>query len=256
MIDSRIVYLKFAKKVKQQNRSEKLIMRFYALLLVIIFSSFRFFPKKGKALSLSFFLLTMVAVLRKYTVGADTGQWWRVYTVIVTDPSWDFRKYRFEPGFYYLCKILGLIYQNPQIVISLTSIFINYSVYSFIKKNSLDYCLSTILYVITNNYFSNLNVMRQAIAVAILLYGYEYLKRKKYPIYIIFIAVAASFHIVAVAALLWLLFIILPDKRKTVILEVLIGLITFVFYNQFFDLLTRFWGYGGYRSWPSRFFFY
>ena len=78
MIDSRIVYLKFAKKVKQQNRSEKLIMRFYALLLVIIFSSFRFFPKKGKALSLSFFLLTMVAVLRKYTVGADTGQWWRV----------------------------------------------------------------------------------------------------------------------------------------------------------------------------------
>ena len=223
-------------------------MVIYLCLLILIMFVFMIFKNKNKALLLSFILIAIVACLRKYTVGVDTLQFYRAFSKIVSDSSWNYNNFRYEPGFYYLCKLLGKINSEPQILIMFTSIFINMSVYKFIKKNSTDYCLSTILYIIMNNFFSNKKIMRQAIALAILLYGFEFLKDKKYIKYIFAVCIASLFHTVAFSALLLLIFSILPKKRWVYLLEIVLAIVTFVFYSKFFNILTLGFGYSGYMD--------
>ena len=99
-----------------------------------------------------------------------------------------------------------------------------------------------------NFYFSNMNIMRQAIALAILLFAFEFLKEKKYFKYIIMVFIATLFHTVSFAALLLLLFSVLPNKRIIYYLEIVMAIITFVFYKQFFYILTLGFGYSGYAT--------
>ena len=223
-------------------------MLVYLILIFAILLVFSLSKNKNKALAISFVLITLVAAIRKYTVGADTIQFYRAYTLILRDSSWDYTNFRYEPGFYYLCKILGYINKDAQILIIVTSIFINFSVYRFIEKNSPGYLLSTILYIIMNCFFSNMNIMRQAVALAILLFGFEFLKEKKYIKYILVICIAILFHNVSFAALLLLIFSILPNKKSIYFIEIILALITFLLYKQFFNILTLGFGYSGYAT--------
>ena len=114
-------------------------MLIYLILIFAILLVFTIFKKKNKALLISFVLMTLVASLRKYTVGVDTKQFYKAFLLIIADSSWNYSNFRYEPGFYYLCKIIGLITSNAQVLIVVTSIFINLSMYKFIKNNSSDY---------------------------------------------------------------------------------------------------------------------
>lgn len=221
-------------------------MIIYFLLLILVLIFFTLSKDKKKALLLSFVCVATVASLRKYTVGIDTTQFYNAFTKIAADKTWNYTNFRYELGFYYLCKLLSCIWNDGQILIIFTSIFINFSVFKFIKNNSPDYCLSTILYIIMNVFFSNMNIMRQAIAVAIILLGFEFLKEKKYVKYIITVLIASLFHTVSFATILLLVFSLLPKKKIIYELEVIVAIMTFLFYNQFFKLLTLGFGYEGY----------
>lgn len=223
-------------------------MAIYLVLLLLILFIFKVSNNKNNALVISFILITLIAALRKYTIGADTAQFYRDFTNIVSSYSWDYTDFRYEAGFYYLCKLLGIISKDAQILIIVTSILINFSVYKFIKKNSPDLCLSTILYIITLVFFSNMNIMRQALALAILLFGFEFLKEKKYIKYIIVTLIASLFHTVAFASLLLLLFAMLPNKKSVYFLEFFLAILSFIFYRQLFNMLTLGFGYSGYAT--------
>ena len=223
-------------------------MFIYLLLLMIIFIIFKISKNKNRALVFSFLLIAIVASLRKYTVGVDTKQFYDMFDYIHNDLSWNYHNFRYEPGFYYLCKLLSKISSNAQILIIVSSVFINFSVYRFIKNNSPDFQLSTILYIIMLFFFSTMNIMRQALALSILLYGFDFLKEKKYFKYIITVFIAGLFHTVSFAGLLLLFFSILPNKKIVYIIEIFLAAITFIFYEQFFKLLTFGFGYESYAT--------
>lgn len=222
-------------------------MVIYLACIVLIVFAFRCLNSQ-KALKISFLMLAVIAALRKYTVGVDTYQFYRMFTYIGAVPSWDYQVTRYEPGFFYLCKLLYMVCKDGQILIIVSSIFINYAAYRFIKENSNGCCYSTILYVCMNIFFSNMNVMRQAIASSILILGFNLLKEKKYFRYIIVVLIATAFHKVAIAALLIVIFMVLPDKKFTYCLEVVLAVVTFIFGRKFFFLLSRFFGHTGYAD--------
>ena len=218
----------------------------FALLLIIIL--FTFSKNKKNALFISIVFLTLISALRCYTVGVDTKTYISAYKLIGLSPKWYYLDFRYEPGFYYLCKILNVFNSNPQTLIIISSIFINFSVYTFIKKHSKNYMLSVLLYVIMNIFFSYMNVMREGLAISILLFGYEYLLEKKYVRYFLIILLASLFHTSAFAALILLLYSMLPKRRFFYFLEILIAIITFVFYTHFFSFITSIFGYSNYAN--------
>lgn len=220
----------------------------YIVTLILISIFFVFSKNKKNALLASLVILTIISALRSYNVGVDTKAYVSAYKLIGLSSRWNYLDFRYEPGFYYLCKILNIFSSEPQTLIIITSIFINFSVYKFVKKHSKNYFLSIILYVIMNIFFSFMNIMREAIAVCIILYGYDYLLAKKHFNYFLVILLASLFHTSAFAALILLFYALLPKKKIFYFSEIIISIITFIFYSNFFNLISSIFGYSNYAN--------
>ena len=153
------------------------------LLIVLLGCAIR--PNSNKKrkkiyLTIVFIILAIVASLRAYTVGVDTEQYCiafdKISEMTIEQAKEDTR---YETGFVVLCKILSYVYDNYQILIIVTSIFIMYAVIRFIYEESNDCILSLLLFVLLNCYAMYMSMMRQAIAIGIILLGYIIFLKKE-----------------------------------------------------------------------------
>jgi capsular polysaccharide biosynthesis protein len=172
-------------------------MAIYIIVLIfeIIFGLLLSVNKKENSkkifIIITFVILTIVAGIRTKDVGTDTEQYYRAYKRIGTYTSINsaFNE-RYEKGFVILCYGLNKISSDPQILIFITSAFINFCVLRFIYRNSNNLVYSVYLYITLNFYFSYMNIMRQAVAIGFLLLAFENLKSKKYVKYFLEILLA------------------------------------------------------------------
>ncbi len=206
-----------------------------ALLLIIIM-----YCKINKrwALFFSFFIFTLIAALRSFKVGVDTEQFYNTYQYI-GNLSWNFEGIRYELLYCVFVKILYNFSKNPQLLLIVSSIFINFSFYLFIKKNSKYYFLSTLLYVFMNIFFTNMNALREALAISITLLSFEFLKKKKIFSYLLFSIIAFLFHKTGVLSLLILIIFYLSKFKKTSLVLIASGFICFIMYSSLFSVLSK-----------------
>ena len=211
------------------------------ILVGIIFDCNKSKTKKFIYIVLSCILLSLLAGLRNYSIGIDTQQYFSNYYVIgFLNNISEISSLRYEYGFSALCYVLNKISSNPQLLIFVTSIFINISVCTFIYKNSDNIVLSIILYILFNFFFSYMNIMRQAIAIAIVLFGFEFLKEKKYIKYIIVVLLASFFHASALLAILMIFLKFVKFDKTTIFTTILVMLIFFVIGRDLFIFLCNF----------------
>ncbi len=221
------------------------IYLFVLFLIVLIFKSIR---HQKRALFISFIILALLSSLRKYTVGVDTLQFYNNYINIGSIESWDYSLFRFEPGFFYLCRILNIFSKNPQTLIIVSSVFINFSVYRFIKKHSKNYFYSFLIYFLFNIYFSSMNTLREWLAISILLFAYDFLIDKSYFKYCILLIASIMFHNAAWAGLLMIPLVMFGEKKYTYQIIVISSIVLFVLYGQFYDFISTIFGYQDYTS--------
>lgn len=217
---------------------------FLITITMIILLGILINPKSNKKkkifLILSFSLLAVIAGIRNYTVGIDTHLYYKFY-LNLPNVSFDMLKnVRYEFGFSLLCKILSTICKNPQFLLLITSIFINYAIGNFIYKNSKNVVISTILYIICNYYFSYMNIMRQAIAISIILLGYEKIKKEKYITYSIYVLFASFFHFSAISALVLIVLRKFNFNKKFIVLTIIISVFVFMYGNSIFEILATY----------------
>lgn len=221
-------------------------MTIYLLCLFAIFVIGSLFNinkiKKRKIIFILFsgILLCWISMFRTESIGIDTMQYYNAFkTIAWLNPS-QFSLLRYEYGFIYLCKTLSLISLNPQILIITTSLFINISILRFIYKNSDNIFLSVIFYILLNFFFAYMNIMRQALAISILLWGYEYLKRYKIFSYIIFVIIAMQFHSSAILTLVLIFFKKIKFNRKYLSVVFIFSLVAFFYGRQLFLFISSF----------------
>ena len=191
-------------------------------------------------LVISFVILSLIAALRHYSVGADTEQFVQAFDYIKNIEISDFSKLRYETGFSLLCWILARLKFSGQSLIIVSSLFINYSVMNFIKKNSKNVYMSTLLYILCTFYFSYMNIMRQAIAIGIILLGFENLKNKKNLRFSLYVIAASFFHFSALLCLLFIPMNKMKYNKKIIYSSIVFMIISFIFGNQIFQFLCRF----------------
>ena len=199
-------------------------------------------------------VLIIISAIRSVDVGNDTLQYWRAFTRISELPVKDLWTTRYEPGFVILCYLLGLISDNPQILLVVTSFIIFIPFFIFFYRNSEDVVLSSYLFVSLSMFGLYLSMMRQAIAIAIILMGLEFFyKKKKYFIFFLFCLLAWQFHNSALIASVILLY---PLIRKWTIKKIGVAIalipVIFVLANWFFEIFAGVFGYLGYAD--SQFF--
>ncbi len=159
---------------------------------------------------LIFMLLTVVSGYRGYTVGADTKIYVRLFENIESLPVVN---PRFEPGFVLYLKLLNFVSDEPGYMLFFSSFFCIgsslYLAYHFSKKPTI----SVLLYILLGHYFSQMNTMRQSVAMSIVIWAFVILlddnkKRiiKNKMMSAVLIVLAGSFHTIAILAFIpWVL---------------------------------------------------
>ena len=160
---------------------------------------------------------------------SDAGIWWM-------DEYIDF-------GYKWTNILFSRISSNYQLFISFIAFFLYISTIYFIKSESNNIVISTILFYLLFYHFY-INILRQSIAIAILLLGYKQLKEKNYVKYILFIFVAFLFHKTAIVAVL---FIPLMKNKSISFCHSLIIVfgVTFATAMGLFRKIVLFAGYSG-----------
>lgn len=204
-------------------------MLIYSILIILtIFFHFYYFkiPDGNKSRKRSFkflkIIFTLVAAMR-YGVGTD-------YLATYV-PVFNWLKnglyYNYEYLFLHLNKFIIRFNGNALILLSLCSIFTIPSFFKFIKKNLPEkyWFLGVFLFIGTTIYYATMNVVRQYIAIAILLYAFEFLKENKIFKYILLNIVAILFHYTSMINFVFLAIYLLYKNKK--INYLLIGIYVF-----------------------------
>lgn len=200
-------------------------MTIYVILMLLALSGYFLNANKSDSnrkiyLFFVFSALLIVAMFRTEDVGTDLKLFYSQYFPLFKYTPWnDLQSVTasgdWELGFCAFCKITSQISTDPQCFIIFSSIVTIVPCAIFIYKNSEDVVFSTVFYLGYNMYMMSLNVVRQAMAVGIILLGLKALKHKKYLVYVLFVLVATLFHTTAIVALLLLLCNFLTFKKKT-----------------------------------------
>ena len=99
-----------------------------------------------------------------------------------------------EAGYYFTMWLLGHVFKDGQTAIVVSSLFITLATCRFIYRNSSDGPLSLTIYVCLGLFTFNMNGMRQAMAMSICLFAYEFAKNRKLIPFVLAVLLAMLFH--------------------------------------------------------------
>jgi len=227
---------------------------FHVFILSIVFYSRNTFARvvnKNNVFLFSFFFpLILLSALRYPKEGTDTVVYLDMfsafsygYPTFIGNPYFGL----FEPGFLLVSKCISLITSNFQLYLLIFNVFFVYSCTTFIKSNSKSIWLSVFLFLGMGFFDQTMNVLRQFLALSIILWSYKYLLEKRKIQFVILVILASSFHLSAII----FIFAIFLDKlslNKTTILIYIIVLITcFLFSGRIIQYILNNTGlYGQY----------
>lgn len=194
--------------------------------------------------------LLLLSCLRNISVGVDLGNYIpRFY--IINETRWRdlfniIDVVDFEFGYILFNKIVGIIYNNERFLLIIVSVIIVLRISKFIYYNSKIKWLSFFLFVTLGFWGNSLNIIRQFIAIAILLPAVNYITENKLKKFILNVIIAAFIHKTA------LIFLILYPLSKVKITKRYIFVVASIciilskFSVDIINLIANFFNYNFY----------
>lgn len=181
--------------------------------------------------------LLLVSALR-VNVGTDYMQtYYKGFQNVINGNNFD----HFEIGYKLLIYLSYFISNNPQIIFVTTSILFIVTTFYAIYNESPDVVYSVYLLVVTRYYFISMNMVKQFVAMAILLYSIKYLglKKRNYKFWI-FLIIAVLIHYSAIVGVgFWILDKISISKMKFWIITFFTCIFYFIFIKFNFSVLVQ-----------------
>lgn len=182
-------------------------------------------------LSLSFLILTCISASR-YGIGTD---YWPRYVPIFQSIAQG-QAPNYEPGFVFLNRAVAAFTNDPQWLIAVAAVITIALVYRFIVRMSVAPALSVFVFVFAGFYLESFNIVRQWLAVAILLNTIEFAMRRRVVPLVLLTLLAASFH---ASALVWLVTVPLLWARLGRLWRLLTVVVAMLFVSLLPELLSR-----------------
>lgn len=217
---------------------------YWLVLVAIIINGMALGHNRKWFVGSSFFVVTLLAALRKYTVGIDLEAHYASRFSTIAHLPWSqlvtFQKaHTYDFGFIIFDKILGTISDNPQFFIAVTSIIIYGLTARYIYKHSDDVVLETFMFITSFTMMMYMNIIAQALAIAIVLFGLDFLAERKYFKYAFCVLVATTIHTSAIVCLGFILLLNLPNKKKYIVEYILAMGLGTLFLDKIISILIR-----------------
>ena len=193
--------------------------------------------------ALSFFVVSAI----RYNVGVD---YFYTYAPHYFKLGHGLDAHHIEIGYMVIEKFCLLFTKDYQLLFAVTSAIIIGLTFYTIYKESPYPALSVAIYFLIGYFFHSLNIMREYLAISVLLFSYKYLIKKNYIKWIISVIIAFLLHS---TSLIFVAAILLCDReifdlKRTIIISILL----FVFGRYVWEILvdlviskTRFISYIG-----------
>lgn len=235
-------------------------MIYFVLLFVIIVLGGIVKPRKSlyarKAyMIITFGLLIALSGFRSPEVGRDVAGHYAQNYELISNMKWgELLPFSiaggYEIGYCYFNKLIGLLTQGSVQWFLFVTSFIIYSILGlFIYKKSPNPAMSTLLLLYSCQYYMYMTMLRQAMALCVILLAWmisEEVKSKKLS-YLICgggVFIASYFHTSAILCIVILCFKFFKFKRNTIILSICIIFIFFLAYNYFYQITLDLLGAG------------
>jgi hypothetical protein len=152
------------------------------------------------------FILILQSGLRNVAVGADTfayytlfekikhTSWTQIWVIFLNHYSKGIGK---DPGYFAIQKLIQVVIPNYQLFLFVISILFFSALGNFIYKNTtkLEHAIfAFVLYSCLFYNFFSITGHRQTIATAGTLFGYEFIKNKKFLLFLLLILIASTIH--------------------------------------------------------------
>lgn len=173
------------------------------LVAVFLIFAFRFvifktqhLENESKKWYLIFSLLpiTLISGFRGESVGADTNSYRLMFMRIAEGSSVQNIGERIEPGYILLNKLLAIIWDNPQVIIIVTAIFISFCIGHFIYRYSKEPLLALLFFITLGLFQFTLSGVRQTIALGFVILSYDLVIKRRLVPFLILLIISATFH--------------------------------------------------------------
>ncbi len=189
-------------------------------------------------LAINFLIFTMLAAFRDISIGNDTYTYFNLFKTVQNE-SIDVLKNRFEVGYLWLNKLLGLISSNPQILFIITSIIIMTGFSILIYKYSNSVWMSVFLFYSLGYFGASMNTIRQCIAMTIIFLAYHFILENKIKLFLISVILATTFHKTAIVFLVAYPLLKMPLNKKNIFIMICGTLMGLLAFNKIFDLIIN-----------------
>lgn len=183
-------------------------------------------------------LMIFIAATKALTVGSDTYNYYIAFVNV--ESLYYLRTFAGTQILWYYFNVFCCEYLNYDIFQFLCYSIIIYGFFYSFQKESAYPLFSILVFILMYFYFSSFNVMRQYIAISIVLLAYIQLLSRKYVVFLLFVLLASCFHFSALLALIsWFLYKIrLPNNIYVyggVVLSFVVG---FFYTDKLTDMIT------------------
>lgn len=197
------------------------------------------------------FLFELLSIMPIFLVSAfryDVGTDYESYVMMYDHPEWFLRGNKF------LNLSIGYLRSNgidKQYFFLLSSLVICTFFYTAAFSVSDNPALSILLFVVMEDFFVSMNIVRQFVAISIVYIAFIFLTRNKLKTTIILILIASLIHSTSLVALVLIFFKLYYDKhpvtKKSLFLQTIVGcIVIFAFMPIVKSFIVNYTSYGAY----------
>ncbi|EOU1983770.1 EpsG family protein, partial [Clostridium perfringens] len=146
------------------------------------------------------FLITWFISAIRFGIGTDYFMYKDIYEYAIHGAttseiiSW----YDVEPGWAFLNRILGMLSKDTQVIFIVTSFIFIFCIYKAISDFKDDISVGMSIFIfLAIAYIPSFNVVRQYLAIGILMLSFKYIKDKKLIKFLTIVILASFFHYTA-----------------------------------------------------------
>ena len=209
-----------------------------AVVLLLAYPLVERKPSFGKKLCyviVTFGAMYLISVLR-YGLGNDYYSYIFIFRNI-KEASWiDMFNMGYEPGFTLVTKLISVFTNDVNVLYAVYALLILAPTAYAVFRHSEKIWMSTMMFICLTFFYCSLSFIRQAIAVAIILCAYRYMKERNHFMVLLFIFFACLFHSTVIVMIP--LYLIAAFIRPTKITVPLYGILTAFVYIFSWDILN------------------
>ena len=173
-------------------------------------------------------LVLFMGLRSKYVGSTDTYNYVRMMQRALSYSSWNeyYNDDGVEKGFQFFVFCLSRVFKSPQMLLFVTSLIFVVAIMYCIYKNSHNVVLSTVMYITLGLMQFDMQGMRQALAMAICMFAFEFVKKRKLIPFVLLIVLATQMHRTAVVfAIIYFVAMLSYNWRSLLLIAVGSGVI-------------------------------